>query len=93
MLDFMSSVWGEAMDPYCLKKLNAERRAGQAAILITDLGDGRDRVVRAEDTVSGELGVALTKAFASGRSGIVEIAGRCFFLGVYLPPPASDTAR
>lgn len=93
MLDFMSSVWGEAMDPYCLKKLNAERRAGQAAILITDLGDGRDRVVRKDNAVAGELGAALTKAFASGRGGIVEIAGRSFFLDVHLPPPADDAAQ
>ena len=93
MLDFMSSVWGKAMDPYCLKKLNAERRAEQAAILITDLGDGRDRVVRAEDVVAGELGAALAKAFALGCSGIVEIAGRSFFLDVHLPPLTSDAAQ
>ena len=73
------------MDPYCLKKLNAERRAGRAAILVTDLGDGRDRVVRAGDPVAGALGDALAQAFRAGRSGIAEIGGRRFFLDVHLP--------
>ncbi len=73
------------MDPYCLKKLNAERRAGRAAILVTDLGDGRDRVVCEGDTVAGALGAAVARAFAAGGSGIVEISGRSFFLDVHLP--------
>lgn len=81
----MSSGWVEAMDPYCLKKLNAERGANRAAILVTDLGDGRDRVVCDGDVVAGELGAALEQTFASGRSGVVDIAGRSFFLDVHLP--------
>lgn len=85
MLVFMSSGWGEAMDPYCLKKLNAMRRAGRAAILVTDLGDGRDRVVCAGDKVAGDLGVALRQAFATGRGGVVKIAGRSFFLDAQHP--------
>lgn len=85
MLAFMSSGWGEAMDPYCLKRLNAEWRAGNAAILVTNLSDGRDRVVCAGDIVAGELGAALARAFASGRSHMVEIAGHHFFLDVHLP--------
>ncbi len=40
------------MDPYVLKTLNAERRARRAAVLVTDLGDGRDRVVREGDMVA-----------------------------------------
>lgn len=74
------------MDPYSLKKLNALRREGRAAVHVTDLDDGRDRVVRHGDLVAGELGEALARAFASGRAGIVEIAGRRFFLDVHLPP-------
>ena len=78
------------MDPYCLKKLNAERRAGRTAILLTDLGDGRDRVVRSGDAVAGELGEALARAFRAGRSGMVEIGGRRFFLDVHRPPGVED---
>lgn len=75
------------MDPYVLKTLNAERRARRAAILVTDLGDGRDRVVREGDPVAGALGEAVDKAFRTGRSGVVEAEGRNFFLNVHLPPP------
>ncbi len=75
------------MDPNLLKKLNAERRARRAAILVTDLGDGRDRLVREGDRVEGDLGTAIAKAFRSGSSGSVEADGRSFFLNVHLPPP------
>lgn len=75
------------MDPHVLKSLNAERRARRAAILVTDLGDGRDRVVREGDAVAGTLGEALDKAFRTGKSQTAEAEGRSFFLNVHLPPP------
>mgnify|MGYP001256731470 FL=1 len=74
------------MDPNLLKKLNAARRAREAAILVTDLGDGRDRLVKAGDTVTGELGAAIEAAFRSGKSGVVAAEGREFFLNVHVPP-------
>lgn len=74
------------MDPANLVALNAERRARRAAILLTDLGDGRDRVIREGDSVAGELGEAVRKAFRTGNSGPVEISGRSFFLNVHVPP-------
>ncbi|MER8484640.1 XdhC family protein [Mesorhizobium sp. M1322] len=75
------------MDPYALKTLNAERRARRAVILVTDLGDGRDRIVREGDQVAGDLGAAIAKAFRTGNSGSVEAEGRTFFLNAYLPQP------
>lgn len=78
------------MDPHSLKTLNAERRAGRAVILVTDLGDGRDRVVRASDAVAGELGAAIAHAFEAGTSRTVDVAGRSFFLDVHLPPADRD---
>ena len=75
------------MDPYSLKKLNQCRRERRAAILLTDLGDGRDRVVVEGDAVAGSLGEAIAAAFRSGKSGTVEADGRSFFLNVHLPPP------
>ncbi|MBN9234387.1 MULTISPECIES: XdhC family protein [Phyllobacteriaceae] len=75
------------MDPYALKTLNAERRARRAAVLVTDLGDGRDRVVREGDKVAGELGAAIETAFRTGRSKAVEAEGRPFFLNAHLPQP------
>lgn len=75
------------MDPYSLKKLNVLRKERRAAILLTDLGDGRDRVIAEGDAVAGALGEAVAKAFRSGKSGTVEADGRTFFLNVHLPPP------
>ena len=75
------------MDPFVLKKLNAERRARRAAIRVTDLDDGRDRVLCEGDPVAGELGEAVRHAFASGRSRPVEADGRQWFLDVHLPAP------
>ena len=75
------------MDPYALKTLNAERRARRSAVLVTDLGDGRDRIVREGDQVAGELGDAIARAFRTGNSGSVEAEGRTFFLNAHLPQP------
>jgi xanthine dehydrogenase accessory factor len=75
------------MDPYVLKTLNAERRARRAAVLVTDLGDGRDRIVKESDKVAGDLGAAIRKAFSTGTSGSVEVEGRTFFLNAHLPQP------
>ena len=74
------------MDPYLLRKLNAERAARRAVIHLTDLGDGRDRVIREGDPVAGPLGEAVASAFRSGKSGAVEAEDRKFFLNVHLPP-------
>ena len=75
------------MDPNLLGKLNAARRERRAVMLVTDLGDGRDRVLHEGDPVAGALGEAVEKAFRSGKSGIVEADGRSYFLNVHLPPP------
>jgi len=75
------------MDPYSLKKLNEYRSTRRAAILLTDLEDGRDRVVAEGDQVAGVLGEYIAKAFRSGKSGSVEADGRSYFLNVHLPPP------
>ena len=55
--------------------------------MVTDLGDGRDRLVREGDEVAGELGKAVEQAFKSGKSGTVEADERSYFLNVHLPPP------
>jgi len=74
------------MDPYLLRKLNRERAARRAVLHLTDIGDGRDRVIREGDPVAGPLGEAVTAAFRSGRSGVAEAEERKFFLNVHLPP-------
>ncbi|UDF29271.1 UNVERIFIED_ORG: XdhC family protein [Roseateles sp. XES5] len=74
------------MDPYLLRKLNRERAARRAVLHLTDLGDGRDRVIREGDPVAGPLSEAIASAFRSGKSAIVEVEDRKFFLNVHLPP-------
>ncbi|MCO4316223.1 XdhC family protein [Phyllobacterium sp. 21LDTY02-6] len=73
------------MDPFCLKKLNQARRLRQAAIHLTDLADGRDRVILQNDAVAGELGAAIAQTFAAGRSRLVTANGREFFLNLHQP--------
>lgn len=74
------------MDAKLLRELNAERAARRAAVLVTDLQDGSDRLVREGDEVEGELGEAVERAFRSGKSGIAEIGGHSLFLNAHLPP-------
>ena len=75
------------MDIAALKALNEERRARRAAVLVTDLEDGSARLVRENEQVGGELGVALAKAFRTGVSGAVEADGKKLFLNAHLPQP------
>jgi xanthine dehydrogenase accessory factor len=75
------------MDPLNLKKLNAEKHARRAALLLTNLAEGRDRFIRESDVVDGELGFAVAKAFRSGKSMALNIDGVDYFLNVHVPPP------
>ena len=70
-----------------LKQLNDAKRARRAAILVSDLSTGDDRIAFEGDTLDGLSADALKKAFLSGKSGLVEEHGRSFFLNVHLPPP------
>lgn len=74
------------MEPLNLKKLNAERRARRAVVVVTELTTGRERVVRAGDIVGGELGQAVAGAVLTAKSGIVEADGASWFLNVHIPP-------
>ncbi len=74
------------MDIELLKQANAERAARRAVILATDLETGAATLHRESDRRDGDLGSALTRAFDSGKSGGVEVAGRQLFLNVHVPP-------
>ena len=75
------------MNPLSLKALNAERRHRRAAILLTELKSGTDRIIREGDHVSGELGAAVSKAFRTGISASTTIDDNAWFLNVALPKP------
>jgi xanthine dehydrogenase accessory factor len=74
------------VDPHLLKQLNVERASRHAAILLTDLNDGRDRLIKESDVVAGPLGEAVAGAFRTGKSTTVEADGRQYFLNVHVPP-------
>ncbi|WP_082523838.1 MULTISPECIES: XdhC family protein [unclassified Methylobacterium] len=66
--------------------LNAERAARRAAILLSDLDDGGQRVVREAQIGDDPLADLLTRHLLSGKSGLVTIEGRQVFLTVQVPP-------
>ena len=69
-----------------LSALNTERAARRAAILVTDVASGEQRLVR-EGEVSGDpLAALLQERFRSGKSGTAEADGAQLFLNVQVPP-------
>ncbi len=69
-----------------LQALNEERRARRAAVLVTDLADGAQRLVRAADIAADPLADALDRQLRMGKSATVEIDGKNYFLTVQAPP-------
>jgi len=69
-----------------LTRLNAERVARRAAILVTDLDGGAQRVVCEAEIAADPLADLLARRLASGRSGVAEVEGRQLFLTVQAPP-------
>lgn len=70
-----------------LKKLNEAKRQRRAAILVSDLANGEDRLTLEGEAIDGVPADALTKAFLSGKSGLIEAGDRTYFLNVQVPPP------
>jgi len=74
------------MDPLNLKKLNSARAKREGAVLLTNLGDGRDRLIREGEEVAGALGEAVEKAMRSGKSGVFKGGDDEFFINAHVPP-------
>ena len=74
------------MRPETLDALDAERAARRAAILVTDVGDGTQRLVREADIAADPLADPLGRHLAAARSGLIEADGRSLFLTVQVPP-------
>jgi xanthine dehydrogenase accessory factor len=70
-----------------LAELNAERAARRAAILVTDVGSGAQRLVKAKDIAADPLADILGKHLRSSKSGMEETAQGRVFLTVHVPPP------
>ncbi len=68
-----------------LAQLNAERAARRPVILITDTTNGEQRLVKAADIAADPLRAELAKQLRTGKSGMIEVAGKRLFLNVYAP--------
>lgn len=70
-----------------LTALNAERAARRPAIVVTDVGSGRERLVKAADMASDPLRALLGERLRTGKSGMVDSVDGRVFLTVYVPAP------
>lgn len=75
------------MDIGILSTLNAERAARRAAIVVTDVGSGTQRLVKQADVASDPLKPILEKHLRTGKSGMEETPQGRFFLTVHVPSP------
>jgi xanthine dehydrogenase accessory factor len=69
-----------------LASLNAERKARRAAVLVTELESGAQRLVRSGEIAGDELAEALTTAVAQGKSANITHDGKVYFFTVHVPP-------
>src|SRR5688500_7470009 len=70
-----------------LSTLNAERAARRAAIVVTDIDSGAQRLVKADNVGGDPLAELIAERLRSGKSGMAETTqGRVFFT-TYVPPP------
>jgi xanthine dehydrogenase accessory factor len=69
-----------------LSDLNAERAARRAAVLVTDVASGEQRLVREAEIGDDPLTQELQDSLRRGKSGLVERDARQFFLSVQTPP-------
>jgi len=68
-----------------LTSLNAERAARRAAIVVTDVESGEQRLVKAADIAKDPLKTVLSEHLRSGKSGMQETPQGRVFLTVYVP--------
>jgi len=70
-----------------LASLNAERAARRAAIVVTDVASGAERLVKAEEVEKDPLKDELKERMRTGKSGMAETPEGRVFLTVHVPPP------
>ena len=70
-----------------LSALNAERAARRAAIVVTEVESGAQRLVKGAEAASDPLKELLEKHLRSGKSGMADSPQGRVFLTVHVPPP------
>jgi xanthine dehydrogenase accessory factor len=68
-----------------LVEVNAERAARRPVVVITDVVDGAQRIVKAANIPADPLAAELAKQLRMGKSGMIEADGKKLFLNVYAP--------
>jgi xanthine dehydrogenase accessory factor len=69
-----------------LRALNAERAARRAAVVVTDMASGEQRLVKAADVARDPLKEVIEKHIRRGKSGMAEMPAGKVFLTVHVPP-------
>ena len=75
------------MELSTLAALNAERQARRAAVLVSDLATGTQRLEKQAAIAGDPLAEQLERQLRSGKSGMVEVEGKSYFLTVQAPHP------
>ena len=75
------------MDLALLRALNEARAARRAALLVTDLAGGAQRLVAEREIAGDPLAAALETRLRAGRSGLVQTEAGEVFVTVQVPPP------
>src|SRR6476620_3379048 len=75
------------MDVKTLTSLNAERAARRAVVLVTDVANGAQRLVKAADAAEDPLRETIEKRLRMGKSGMEETPQGRVFLTVHVPSP------
>src|SRR5262245_66489353 len=70
-----------------LRAINAERAARRAAIVVTDVASGDERLVTADAVDGDSLKDVLRERLRTGKSGMAETPQGRMFLTVHVPPP------
>jgi xanthine dehydrogenase accessory factor len=69
-----------------LRALNAERAARRAAVVVTDVTTGEQRLVKAAELGRDPLKEVIEKHIRRGKSGMMETSAGKVFLTVHVPP-------
>jgi xanthine dehydrogenase accessory factor len=70
-----------------LTALNTERAARRAAVVVTNVESGQQRLVKAADVAKDPLRAVLAEHLRTSKSGMEETAEGRVFLTVYVPAP------
>ena len=70
-----------------LTALNAERAARRAAVVVTNVESGKQRLIKAADIAKDPLRPLLAEHLRTSKSGMEETAEGKVFLTVYVPAP------